>query len=94
MTISYSKETTDRKKDPSPSYFSYFATWVAMALALEKISVRNSAFSFFFLLYPYGRRGVAHLPLGSVWLDQVGVHLMTVGAHCEGNCSSNIERYQ
>jgi hypothetical protein len=35
-----------------------------------------------------------NLPLGSVWLDQVGFHLMTVGAHCAGNCSSNIHLYQ
>ena len=35
-----------------------------------------------------------YLPLGSVCLDQVGVHLMTVSAHCGGKCSSNMVRYQ
>lgn len=33
-------------------------------------------------------------PDGSVWLDHFGVHLITVSAHCEGNCSSNMRRYQ
>ena len=35
-----------------------------------------------------------HLPLGSVWLDHLGVHLMTVEAQEGGKCSSNIKRYQ
>jgi hypothetical protein len=34
------------------------------------------------------------LPLGSVCLDHLGVHLMTVDAHEGGKCSSNMQRYQ
>lgn len=35
-----------------------------------------------------------HLPLGSVCLDQVGVHRSTVEAQRGGKCSSNMRRYQ
>lgn len=44
---------------------------------------------------PRGKLGVlTYLPLGSVCVDHVGVHLMTVEAHDGGKCSSNIIRYQ
>jgi len=35
-----------------------------------------------------------NLPLGSVCLDHLGVHLMTVEAQWGGKCSSNMHRYQ
>lgn len=37
---------------------------------------------------------VSYRPLGSVWLDHVGVHRITVEAQYGGKCSSNIVRYQ
>lgn len=68
---------------------SYFCSWMAMALFMHHISVR---FPLFMRGSPWD--GVTHLPLGSVCLDHVGVHLMTVDAQEGGKCSSNIVRYQ
>ena len=42
----------------------------------------------------FGFRGFTYRPLGSVWFDHVGVQRITVDAHCGGNNSSNIVRYQ
>lgn len=43
---------------------------------------------------PIRRDGSTYRPLGSVCFDHLGVHRITVEAHCGGKCSSNMQRYQ
>ena len=73
---------------PHPAHASsYLAWWMAIALQQHTVSTHS-------ICSPFTDVVVTHLPLGSVWFDQVGVQRMTVEAHDGGKCSSNMVRYQ
>ena len=70
---------------------SYLALWTAIALRKQLASVAENADRCISLR---NWTFVTYLPLGSVCLDHLGVHRMTVDAHEGGKCSSNMVRYQ
>jgi len=62
------------------------------AIILSLVDGNGSVSSSQQLPFDSNSAGCTYLPLGSVWLDHLGVHLMTVEAQYAGNCSSNILR--
>lgn len=74
---------------------SYLATCVAMALLTEFSLVYGRKIPENAMKSNVSRGGSStHRPLGSVWLDHVGVQRLTVDAHWAGNKSSKMRRYQ